>query len=76
MAASTWDRIKAALRREKRDVDEALAEFEVKANATLDERERELRATPEERLAMEQRRVEQNDAELEAIRRRIEGGGS
>src|SRR5688572_1606782 len=45
---STWDRIRAALRREKRDVDEALEEFEVKANATLDRKERELRATPAE----------------------------
>lgn len=72
----TWDRIRAALRREKADVDEALAEFEVKANASLDRRERELRATPEEKLAMEQERAAENDAELEAIRRRIEGGGS
>lgn len=72
----TWDRIRAALRREKADVDEALAEFEVKANASLDRRERELRATPEEKLAMEQERAAGRDAELEAIRRRIEGGGS
>lgn len=73
---STWDRIRGALRREKRDVDEALADFEVKANAALDRRERELRASPEEKLAMEQERALENDAELEAIRRRIEGGGS
>jgi hypothetical protein len=72
----TWDRIRAALRREKADVDEALAEFEVKANASLDRRERELRATPEEKLAMEQERAAENDAEIEAIRRRIEGGGT
>jgi len=72
----TWDRIRAALRREKADIDEALAEFEVKANASLDRRERELRATPEERLAMEQERAAENDAEIEAIRRRIEGGGT
>ena len=72
----TWDRIRAALRREKHDVDEALAEFEVKANAELDRRERELRATPEETPAMEQERAAENDAELEAIRRRIEGGAT
>lgn len=72
----TWDRIRAALRREKRDVDEALAEFEVKANAALDRRERELRATPEEKLAMEQERAAENDAELEEIRRRIEERGT
>lgn len=71
----TWDRILAALRREKRDVAEALDEFTERANADLDRRERELHATPEEKLAMEQERVAENDAELEAIRRRIEGRG-
>ena len=72
--ASTWDRIRAALRREKRDVDEAVAEFATKANATLGQKERELDATPEERLAMEQERGDEIDAEIEAVRRRIEGG--
>ena len=72
----TWDRILAALRREKRDVAEALDEFTDRANADLDRRERELHATPEEKLAIEQERVAENDAELEAIRRRIEGRGT
>lgn len=69
----TWDRIVAALRREKRDVDEAIDEVTVRANAALDRRERELRATPEERIRIEQERAVENDADLEAIRRRIEG---
>lgn len=69
----TWDRILAALRREKRDVDEAVDEFTTKANEALDRRERELHATPAEKLAMEQERAAENDAEIEAIRRRIEG---
>ena len=69
----TWDRILAALRREKRDVAEAVDEFTTKANEALDRRERELHATPEEKLAMEQERAAENDAEIEAIRRRIEG---
>ena len=72
----TWDRILAALRREKRDVAEALDEFTERANADLDRRERELHATPEEKLALEQERVAENDAEIEAIRRRIEGRGA
>lgn len=72
----TWDRILAALRREKRDVAEALEDFTERANADLDRRERELHATPEEKLAMEQERAAENDAELEAIRRRIEGRGT
>lgn len=72
--ASTWDRIRAALRREKRDVDEAVEEFTTKANTTLDQKERELAATPEERLAMEQDRGDEIDAEIDAVRRRIEGG--
>lgn len=72
----TWDRILAALRREKRDVAEALDEFTDRANADLDRRERELHATPEEKLAIEQARAAENDAELEAIRRRIERRGT
>lgn len=64
------------MRREKRDIDEAVDELTTKANATLDQKERELHATPEERLAMEQQRGDEIDDELDAVRRRIEGGGS
>jgi hypothetical protein len=71
----TWDRMLAALRREKRDVAEAVDEFTKRSNAALDERERALQATPEEKLAKEQERDREIDDELEAIRRRIEGGG-
>ena len=71
--ASTWDRILSMLRREKRDIDEAVDELTTKANATLDRKERELHATPEEKLAMEQDRDDEIDAELDAVRRRIEG---
>ncbi|MGI8793829.1 MAG: hypothetical protein ACR2H3_11760 [Acidimicrobiales bacterium] len=70
---STWDRIKAALRREKADLDEAVDEFTTKANTSLDQRERELNATPEERLAIEQERAAASDDEYEALRQRIEG---
>ena len=65
----TWERIRAALRREKRD----LEDLEARANAALDRRERELNATPEEKLALEQQRAAEADAEFDAVRRRIEG---
>ena len=69
-----WDRIRAALKREKHDLDEAIDDFTARANASLDRKEREMNATPEERLAMEQQRSEEIDADLDAVRRRIEGG--
>lgn len=70
-----WERLAAAWRRERRDVAEAMDELVTDGNAAMDRRERELSASPEEKLALEQERVAENDAELEAIRRRIEGGG-
>lgn len=68
----TWDRIKAALRRERDDVAEAVDELTGRGNEALDRRERELHATPEERLAMEQERAAELDDDFEAVRRRIE----
>jgi hypothetical protein len=72
---STWDRIRAVLRREKRELDDVVDDFKDRANATLDRKEREMNATPEEKFAMEQERAAEVDAELEAVRRRIERGG-
>lgn len=71
----TWDRIKAVLRREKRDLDDVIDDATARANAALDQRERELRATPEERLEIEQERSAALDDDFDAVRRRIEGGG-
>ena len=71
----TWDRIRAILRREKRDLDDVIDDVTQRGNAALDRRERELNATPEEKLAIEQERAEEIDAELDAVRRRIEGSG-
>jgi hypothetical protein len=70
----TWDRIKAALRREKRELDDVVEDATARGNAALDRRERELHASPEERLEIEQERGAAIDEELEAVRRRIEGG--
>ena len=66
----------AVLRREQRDVEEAVDELVTEGNAAMDRRERELHATPEEKMALEQERAAENDAEIEAIRKRIEAGGS
>ena len=70
---STWDRIRAVLRREKRDLDDAVNDATARGNATLDRKERELTATPQEKLAIAQERAAQADADFEAARRRIEG---
>lgn len=70
----TWDRIKAALRREKKDLDEVVGDATARANEALDRRERELHATPEERLEIEQEKGAALDEEFDAVRRRIEGG--
>jgi hypothetical protein len=66
------------LGREKRELDDAVEDFKDRANAALDRKEREMNATPEEKFAMEQERGAEIDAELEAVRRRIErdSGGS
>jgi hypothetical protein len=69
---STWDRIRALLRREKRELDDAVEDFKDRANTALDRKEREMNATPEERFATEQERAAEVDADLEAVRRRIE----
>jgi hypothetical protein len=69
----TWDRIRAALRREKDDLDQAIDEMKTKANSSLDQKERELNATPAEKLVIEQQRAGDIDAELDAVRQRIEG---
>ena len=47
--------------------------MKTRANRSLDERERELNATPAEKLALEQQRAAEIDAELDAVRKRIEG---
>jgi hypothetical protein len=73
MAEGLWDRVRRALQREKHDIDDALADATRRGNEVLDERERELAATPEERLEIEQERTDRADAEFEALKRKIEG---
>ncbi|HZU74464.1 MAG TPA: hypothetical protein VE990_17010 [Acidimicrobiales bacterium] len=71
---SRWTKLRDALRREKQDLDAVLGELQDHANSALDRKERELDATPAERLATAQDRAKSADDEFDAIRRRIEGG--
>ena len=73
MVSTLWDRVRRALKREKRDIDEALDEATRRGNELLDEKERELAATPEERLRIAQERAERADDEFDALKRKIEG---
>jgi hypothetical protein len=68
---SFWDRLRTLLKREQRELDDMVAD----ANAAMDRKEREMAATPEEKLAIEQRRAEQADAEFERLRQKIDGEG-
>jgi len=71
-----FDRLKAALRREKHDIDDAVRDATAHGNAVLDEKERERDASPTEKLVIEQKKSQDIDDEIEAIRRRIEGSSS
>jgi hypothetical protein len=70
----TWDRLKAALRREKDELDDVVADATVRGNETLDRKEREQAASPAEKLRLEQERAAAADQEFEAMKRKIEGG--
>jgi hypothetical protein len=74
VSATAWSRLRALFRREKRELDDALADAISRGNQALDRRERELAASPEERLAIERERAAAQDDEYEALRRKIEGG--
>jgi len=71
-----WDRVRKAFRREKRELDDIVGDATTRADAALDRKERALEATPTEKLAMEQDRSAEVDAEFDAVRKRIEGGPS
>lgn len=71
-----WSRIRNALRREAHDVQESIDDMTRRGNAALDAKERELAASPEERLHLEQERAEQAHDEFEAFKRKIEDESS
>ena len=72
MSGGFWSELRRVLRREKRELDDVIADATERGNEALDQRERELGATPEERLRIEQERAGATDDEYEALRRRIE----
>lgn len=74
MSESVWHRLRVLLGRGGRDIEDAIDDATQRGNDALDRRERELEASPEERLAIERERAEAQDDEYEALRRRIEGG--
>jgi hypothetical protein len=65
VSESLWNRVRRALQREQRDIEEI-----------LDEKERELAATPEEGLTIAQERVAKADDEFEKLKRQIEGNAN
>ena len=73
MSPRWWDRLQELLGREAREVADVLDDATARADEALDRRERELAASPEERLAIEQERAAAQDAEFEDLRRTIEG---
>ena len=74
MAGSLWDRVRRALKREQRDVAEAIDDVTARGNEVMDAKERELTATPEELLVIEAERAARADDDYEALKRKIEGG--
>jgi hypothetical protein len=68
-----WARILAAIRREGRELSGVARDATDRADAALEARERELNASPEEKMRVEQERAARADAEFEAMRRRIDG---
>ena len=71
---STWERFRKALRREQRDVEDALDEM--KDRATPPSIRRSGRSTPRRPSAwpMQQERAREADDDLDAIKRKIERG--
>jgi hypothetical protein len=66
------ERVLAWLRRERADASDLVRDTQRRLDDDLTRRERELAATPEERLELLQDQIDENDAELQAIRDRLE----
>ncbi|MDH4145845.1 MAG: hypothetical protein OEY23_11850 [Acidimicrobiia bacterium] len=67
------DRLRAVFGREAADVREAWDDLSDSLERDLDRRERELHATPEEKIEILQGQIAANDDAFEAVRSRIEG---
>lgn len=74
MAGSLWERVTRVLRREARDAGVLAREAQERLDRELGRRERELAATPEERLQASIEEIERSDDAFDEVRRRLEGG--
>jgi len=72
----SWlERLRLALRRETADAREWRRETEQRLDAELSRKERELDATPEERLQASLDEIAASDDAFDDVRRRLDGGG-
>lgn len=73
IAVGLFDSLKRALRREAADVKEAAGDLSDRLDADLTRRERDLQATPEERLQQVIGEIETSESDFDALRRRAQG---
>ena len=65
---SVWAKIRAALRREAKDAREVAEDLEEKLDVELSRRERELDASPEERMQMSLDEIATSDEAFEQLK--------
>ena len=70
---SFWERIKAIFQREAADVREGLGKVGKSLDAELERKERELAATPEERIDMILEEQQAEDARFEELEKKMLG---
>jgi hypothetical protein len=68
---SIWAKLKQVFSREAGDLKEMLSDAGKSIDQTLAKKERELAASPEERVDMILEEIEEDDAEFEALEERI-----
>lgn len=64
-----WDKVRAVLRRDKAELEEMVAD----AHRVMDRKERELHATPAEKLRAAQEAAAAADEDYEVLKRKLEG---
>jgi hypothetical protein len=67
-----WQRLRRVFRHEAAELHDVVGDAVERGNAALDRKEQEMTATPEERLRLQQQRVDESDTEFDQVRRRIE----
>lgn len=73
MPAMSWfDRLRSVLRGEAAEVRESVEDLTRRADAELDRRERELQATPEERLDATRREIEEAGDPFAEVRAKLD----